>query len=1112
MPPQPISLILASLLLTLNQVSAADVEETRFPEEPLVVAASDEAENAIANFAIPDTIKCSLFAGEPMVANPVAFCFDERGRIYVCETFRVNKGVTDNRKHDQNWLDDDLAARTVQQRLAFHKKHLGDGLKAYTRFDDRIRLLQDTDQDGQADTVTVFANRFNRVIDGIGAGILARQGTVFYTCIPSLWRLRDQDGNGVADERTPLHEGYGVHVAFLGHDLHGLIVGPDGKLYFSIGDRGYNVIHENIRWSDPDSGAVFRCELDGSHLEVVATGFRNPQELAFDDYGNLFTGENNSDSGDKARWVYVVEGGDSGWRMAYQYLPDRGPWNREQLWHPYHTGQAAFIVPPVTNFADGPAGLAFYPGTGLPAHFNQRFFLCDFRGSPANSGVRTFRVKPQGAFFEVVDEERSFWNILATDVDFSPNGGLFVSDWVNGWDGEGKGRIYRFEAKEDLPQLNENVGSVLRGESPSLKNTPSELLSHPDRRVRMEAQFALAKIKNGRSPHWQTLETVARKHKSLLARLHAIWGLGQALRQLEEPPLDPIYTLIELLDDFHPEIRAQAAKVIGDLRVQFARENLAIRLTDENLRVRSMAATALGKVGGDETSLQALVQMIAENTDADPIVRHSGIMGLVGIRNRKLLQRLQHHPVPSVRLATVVALRKLQRSEVSVFLDDSDERVVTEAARAIHDVPLRNALPQLAELISRPLQDDALVRRVLNANFRGGDPQNARNIAEFAARQDVSQEMRIEALEMLSLWSLPSNRDRVLGAWRPLAPRDMEIATTALRFSLAGVVAGPDAVRTKATEVAAKLGIREIKPVLHELLADKSHASLVRVNALRSLFILSKRAEIHKLVQTYLTSKDPHLRNIAREQLSKIDPQAAIASLQAAINSAITSERQSAWITLKALPGNAVDTIIEQALHKLLAGEIAPDTRLDLVETAQTRQAPQIRKKLAAYQASRNETATSIFHDSQYGGNVDLGRDIFFQRVQVSCVRCHRAEGRGGRTGPDLMKLSLTWKQLDDPARRLHILESIVAPNKKISLGFETIRIATQDGRLHTGLKTKETAESITIITTDQKLLTLPKYTVEDIAQTKTSTMPADLVKQLSPRDVRDLVEFLVNL
>ena len=194
-------------------------------------------------------------------------------------------------------------------------------------------MLEDTDGDHVADRSTVFADGFNHFEDGTGAGILVRGNQAYYTCIPKLWLLTDDDGDGRADERQALQDGYGVRVAFRGHDSHGLIIGPDGRLYFSIGDRGYNIDTDGKNWKDAESGAVFRCELDGSNLEVFATGLRNPQELAFDDYGYLFTGDNNSDSGDKARWVNVMEGGDSGWRMMYQYLPDRGPFNREKIWY-----------------------------------------------------------------------------------------------------------------------------------------------------------------------------------------------------------------------------------------------------------------------------------------------------------------------------------------------------------------------------------------------------------------------------------------------------------------------------------------------------------------------------------------------------------------------------------------------------------------------------------------------------------------------------------------------------------------------------------------------------------------------------------------------------------
>ena len=145
----------------------------------------------------------------------------------------------------------------------------------------------------------------------------------------------------MADRREVLLDGFGVHTALLGHDMHGLILGPDGRLYFSIGDRGFNVTTpEGRHLFYPHTGAVLRCNRDSSELEVYASGMRNPQELAFDRHGNLFTGDNNSDGGDKARWVYVVEGGDSGWRISFQSLRTRGPWNEEKLWHPHFPGQA----------------------------------------------------------------------------------------------------------------------------------------------------------------------------------------------------------------------------------------------------------------------------------------------------------------------------------------------------------------------------------------------------------------------------------------------------------------------------------------------------------------------------------------------------------------------------------------------------------------------------------------------------------------------------------------------------------------------------------------------------------------------------------------------------
>jgi len=370
-----LSIALAALGLLSLAFARPDQEYT-----PHVAKASDEGARAMKRFRMPKGVEVRLWAAEPLLANPVSFCFDGKGRCYVAETFRLGHGVTDDRGH-MKWLDDDLASRTVADRVAMYKKFAGERFTStYETEHDRVKLIWDSKGAGKADQAAVFADGFHHAADGIGAGVLARQRNVYYTCIPDVWLLKDTKGDGKADVKQSLATGFGVHVSFIGHDMHGLRMGPDGKLYFSIGDRGFNVTtKEGRHLFNPDSGGVLRCDPDGSNLEVVATGLRNPQELAFDQYGNLFTVDNNSDSGDKARLVYVVEGSDSGWRIGHQYgsdMGDRGPFNAEKVWHLPPAEQPAYIVPPLAHITSGPSGLCFnYGATALPERYRDHFLI-----------------------------------------------------------------------------------------------------------------------------------------------------------------------------------------------------------------------------------------------------------------------------------------------------------------------------------------------------------------------------------------------------------------------------------------------------------------------------------------------------------------------------------------------------------------------------------------------------------------------------------------------------------------------------------------------------------------------------------------------------------------
>ncbi|MEM7310114.1 MAG: PVC-type heme-binding CxxCH protein [Planctomycetota bacterium] len=1092
-------------MLALFLCPAASLPQEAY--QPHVAEASEEGRAAMATHELPEGFDVELWAAEPMLANPVIFHIDHAGDVYVNETFRLHAGVTDMREH-MDWLEDELASVTVEDRVEMYRRHEGDNFASYGTEHERIRLVRDTDGDGFADEAVVFADGFQDPADGIAAGVLSYRGDVFYTCIPSLWLLRDEDGDGVADERKRLSDGYGVHVALLGHDLHGLVVGPDGRLYFSIGDRGFHIEHEGKVLSEPHTGAVFRCELDGSDLEVFHTGLRNPQELVFDDRGDLFTGENNSDGGDKARWVQIVEGADTGWRFFFQYVTEpnlRGPWNDEKLWHPYHEGQPAYVLPPIANLASGPSGLEYYPGTGLPPEYDGHFFLCDFRGDAKHSGIFTYANIEKGASFELGPVEKFVWYTLATDCQFGPDGGFYYSDWVHGWGMTGKGRMYRLRHAEALDSdLVRETEALLKGGFEGLANERlGALLAHADRRVRQEAQLELAQRGAG-------VDLLAAAHEGEgLARLHGLWGAGIVARRDDAARAELVAQLVSFLDDDEAEVRAQAARVLGDLRATEAADRFVALLGDASARARHHAAIGLGRIGVPSAT-EALFGLAADVGESDTVLRHAAVMGLVGCASDGQLLERTEDPDRHARMAALLALRRRGHAGIARFLEDADPLLVREAATAIHDERIDDALPALAALIGREgLAGNALVRRVLNANLWLGDgPADAERLAAFALRDDQDEAHRAEALRILAEWDDPSNIDRVLGRWLELPAREAAYVPEIVASISTSVRSAPDRVLRAWVEVAGSTGAGSVSPTLAELARDVAAPTGTRIAALSALEALGA-PELRTSVADALAGADGKVRAAGLDVLQRLSPAESLPLLVQVLDRGEVAERRVAYRALGGLDHPDAQSVLAGEVQRLVADLVPAEVQLELILAAEARGDAVIDSILEDFRAPRQRDAElAPWLDGLFGGDPRAGKKIFRERVDVSCLRCH---GTGKPDESDAPQIGPALKGVGSRLTRLQLLESVVAPNRRIAAGYETTTFFMNDGEVIEGRVVEEGADALVLVDSDGAVWDIDLAEVDE-RRPGLSAMPSGLGDSLTRAEMRDVLEYLSSL
>ena len=1109
--------------------------ETPPPQQPLhlvqvdPVRAAAQADSIRQRVAVEvaEGLELTLWAVDSLAPDPIALTMDRQGRAYVTRTHRQKNSEFDVRGH-RDWIESSLGFETVEDRRAFLHEIFdpsrseenawlpdlnGDSVHDWRDLaveQEEVWRIEDVSGDGIADQALRVVQDFHDEITDVAGALMVRGEDMFIGVGPDLWRLQDRSGEGVMDTKTSISHGFNVHIGFSGHGMSGLTMGPDGKVWWGIGDVGANIVApDGKRHAYPHQGIICRANPDGSDFEVFAAGLRNTHEFVFDAYGNLISEDNDGDHrGESERLVYIVEGSDAGWRNHWQYGKYTDPasnpykiWMDEGLYLPRHEGQAAYIVPPIRNYVNGPTGMRYNPGTALGPEWQDKFFLVEFTGSPARANLYAFTLKPEGAGFAFGEDQRVLNGVLATGIEFGPDGALYLADWIDGWGTKDYGRIWKLDVPggAQTPIRQETQALLQSDFSEKAEAELGTLLRHPDQRVRLEAQYTLAGRGNA---GYKVLEAALTQREHQLARVHAIWGIAQQARQ--KPARAE--ALRPLLTDADPEIRAQAARWLGDVRYASAADDLIPLLADANARARFFAAEALGRIG-HAPAVAPILAMLRANDDQDVYLRHAGSLALARIGQAEPLVALAGDDSRALRVAAVLALRRLAHPGVAEFLADADGYVVAEAARAIHDdETIPEAMPALAALVgTTPHGGEPLLRRALNANFRLGGEAEMLRVAAYAEDASAPAILRAEAVKMLGSWPEPSPLDRVDGRYRSLPPRDAALAQRVAGPVVERLLATRDAELQSAAAVSAgRLQLVAVAPTLDDM-SRRHPTPEVRVSALQALAAMTA-PETGDAVARALKDGNALVRSAALRLLPELDmaPATVAGLLEPVIATGQTQEQQSALAALGDLPGEASGPVLARLLTRLESGRLSREIELDLVEIASAHPDTDLQARLTAYQTARAaEDELGPYRAALFGGDVRAGWEVFNQHEAAQCVRCHAMGGNGGGVGPDLAGLA---SRMD----REEILRSLVNPSARLAPGYGVVTLTLTNGQVVAGILQEETPTQLVVQVAEAEPMHIPRAQIAQRQNVPSSMPPMGDI--LSPRELRDLMAFLMRL
>ncbi len=1006
---------------------------------------------------VPDGYTVQIAAAPPLVKHPLMAGFDDQGRLYIAESAGLNMRRPDLEKELPNF----------------------------------VRRLEDTNGDGRFDKSTIFADKMT-----LPQGALWYDGALYVAAPPNIWRLEDTDDDGIADKREVIVDEFG----YTGNaaSVHGCFLGPEGRIYWCDGRHGHEFQTADGKITSKGKAArIFSCERDGSDVRVhCGGGMDNPVEIDFTDEGEMLGTVNLFYRKRGDCLVHWMHGGVYP-RYDQQDCIDEFPSTGEPLVEVFNHGHVAV------------SGTTRYRSTQLGESFRNNFFVTHFN---THKVVRV-SLQRDGSTFQATEHdflESTSSDFHPTDVLEDADGSLLVID-TGGWFRIGcptsqiakpniLGAIYRIR-KTGGNGVEDPRGLKLAWND--LSNTQLiDLLEDERVAVRSRAQNELVKRCETESLpvfDFRNLNNKIYSDEPAVAAA-AMWTRIRIAKETRVKSLASgmsaaIQSDITKNDTLCGQIAAMGA---GVLRDSDAVGPLSELLKAKNPMLKRAAATSLGQIG-EPSAVPSLLDALAG--DLDRVLEHAILYALIEIGDRDATLVGLRHSSPLVRRGALVALDQMEhgdltRDEVIGLLDTSDVPLQMTALNVISKRPDwgKEIVTFVGQLLDqRQLTDEqrATARGVLLAFQKDTVIQDL--ITSKMLTKHKTREVHNLLLDVIGLSELS-----------PLPDGWMRILADQLRAT------NPDTLtHAVAATVALKDGALDER--LHAIAAKATHPSALRIAALGS--VTGRESSLTESEFEFLASQlDGQIAPMQRLAVARAIGAARLSAsqLESVIDLVIKAGPLETPALLSAFARREVAPIGE----KLIAA-IENSKMLDHVNASDIERIAALLPKPGkdacqrlirrleesnAQQRQQLEELTTALSD----GDPARGRDVFMNK-KASCVACHRVGQTGARTGPDLSTVGARRTKLD-------LLEAILYPSLSLARGFESYNLVAADGRVITGMITRETASTIFLRTPQQTELKLSRDQIEEITPSRVSIMPAGLHNTIDQQQLSDLVSFLRSL